>query len=122
MLRKSFQGIDEQNADFKAGNLMSPREQAAHLCTCYMAAKDAAEGNKPTWETYDVADKSWPALSASFDQLRKSAVDAYTDDDEEKLKHANDYIASHDNYHVGQMCAIRLAMDPGWDPYCIYEP
>ena len=39
---------------------------------------------------------------------------------EEVVKHAFDYVALHDCYHVGQMCTLRLTLDPEWNAYSIY--
>ena len=119
MLLKTFEGIEEGNADFKTGNLMSPREQAVHLCTCYMAAKDLADGSKPNWKAYEVEDPRFPAVLERLRLLRQTALESFGSDDE-SIKHADEFLVGHDHYHIGQMCAVRLAMDPSWDPYCIY--
>ena len=121
MLRRTFEGLDDSNCDFKSGNLMSPREQVTHLCVVYMGAKDVAAGRQKDWASYQVNEPSWAGLLAAFDSLRSEAVNAFDLENEESMKHASDYLIGHDHYHVGQMCAVRLAMDPQWDPYCIYS-
>jgi hypothetical protein len=119
MLQRVFQGLDARSADFETGGMMSPRKQAAHLIRCYRACQDASQGREPAWETYEVDDSDWQSLLDQLQTDRLRAVSGVTEDPE-KIKSANTFILGHDHYHLGQLCAIRLAIEPDWNPYAIY--
>jgi hypothetical protein len=119
MLRRAFDGVDDRSADFEIGGMMSPRKQAAHLIRCYRACEDVSKGKEPAWETYDVDDSDWGSLMQLMEPDRSRAVSGVTDD-RKSIENANTFILGHDHYHIGQLCAIRLAMDPDWNAYAIY--
>ena len=122
MLDKVYEGIDEATLDMRISPAaMTPRETAEHLCECYVASAKVAVGAKHEWGTYEAVDKSWPALGEQMRTLRTVAADACLNGTDEGLESASHYMISHDNYHVGQLCSIRIAADANWDPYCIYQ-
>jgi hypothetical protein len=60
-------------------------------------------------------------LRKTWSEQRAKAVDAALSQDEDKgLKNAYEYIIGHDNYHVGNLVASRLQVEPEWDSYAIY--
>ena len=122
MLDKVYEGIDDKTLDLKiAPTAMTARELSEHLCECYVAAAKIAVGEKHDWGTFEAADKTWPALFEQMKDLRTVAMDACLNGTDAGLDSASHYMISHDNYHVGQLCTIRLAADADWNAYCIYQ-
>jgi hypothetical protein len=122
MLAQTFKGLSDETAATKIGSMMSPKEMVAHLAECYVAAKKDIEGTKHEWGTYSPPSQSWDNLLDELGQRRKEAVDAILlKGDDQALRVATDFIVGHDHYHIGQLCAIRISIDPAWDSYSIYE-
>jgi hypothetical protein len=122
MLSKTFEGLTNETAGTKVGNLMTPKETVEHLTEAYIAARKHVVGEKHEWGTYKPSNPSWDNLLDELGQNRKAAADAViAKGDDDALTSANMYIIGHDHYHIGQLCAVRLAMDPNWDAYCIYQ-
>jgi hypothetical protein len=117
-----FNGLDDSQADIKAApHMMSPRETSIHLAECYEASEKAARGEEHSWGTYQPAGTGLTELVAEMKSKREAAVQAISGAEPDKAVHAaTDYIILHDAYHVGQMCANRLAVDPEWNAYSIY--
>lgn len=122
MLAQTFKGLTNENAGTKIGGMMTPKETVAHLAECYIAAKKETQGEKHEWGTYKPSNDSWDNLLDELGQTRKEAVDAILASGDDKALHAaTEYVIGHDHYHIGQLCAMRMAMDPTWDSYSIYE-
>src|SRR5438309_8853909 len=123
-LTKVLEDMPEQGFDLKVTEAaMSPREQIAHLAEAYECFSVNAGGGKYEWGTYKPASQETAALTAEFKKQRDKAVSAaLADPSDEKVKLAHDYIVGYDYYHVGQICLARLAVEPEWDPYAIYQP
>ncbi|MER3414413.1 MAG: hypothetical protein C4341_09345 [Armatimonadota bacterium] len=101
-------------------NILSPRQLAEHLCDCYRAAIAALKGESHDWGTYRLSDGGDPL--EAWRRERAAAIEAIRTGDPEKAPHVGlEYLALHDAYHVGQLCAVRLALDPEWDAYSIYR-
>ena len=122
-LDQALAGLKEEHVDTKVGGIaMSPRELLEHLADCYVNTVDAAEGKEPNWGSYSAPDKSWSGLLAEFKSTRAKAVEKILAAPEDKVGDlALAYVVMHDAYHVGQLCLVRIATDPTWDPYSIYE-
>ncbi len=121
MLEKTFEGLTEAEADHRFGHLMSPRQHATHLSEAYVAAVKHAKGEKHDWGSYQPAGSTWDAVLQDWRTRRAEAVEALLGaGDDESLKSASDYIVGHDHYHVGQMCSVRLNLNPQWNAYSIY--
>ncbi|MDQ2987018.1 MAG: DinB family protein [Armatimonadota bacterium] len=100
----------------------TPRETVEHLCEAYMAFLAGVDGEKWSWGTFSIEDKSKGNLLATFSEIRGRAVAAVCASDDEKcLKEAHAYIVAHDAYHVGQLCLVLMTTDPDWDAYSIYN-
>ena len=122
-ISKALEGLDESHADFKAvGSAMSARETMAHLAECYVAGVAHLEGTTHEWG-------SFRPQATDFDRLRDEMF-TYRDrfgeliaqnPTEDAVKTGFTYGASHDFYHVGQLCSLRLTLDPSWDAYSIYR-
>lgn len=101
---------------------MTPKEQVAHLMEAYEAFIETAAGRKYEWGSFHPASTEVSALMAEFKAKRAQAVAAaLSTEDESMVIHAHKFITGHDYYHVGQMCLARLATQPDWDPYAIYQ-
>ncbi|MBC8063708.1 MAG: hypothetical protein H7Y17_02680 [Chlorobia bacterium] len=119
-LEKVFDGLDA-SLDFRlTEKSMTPRETAAHLGECYVAMVKEANGEKHEWGTYEPSTTEWPAVWENMKELRAKATAAVLAKPGSESK-ASEFIVAHDNYHVGQMVATRMARDPDWDPYSIYN-
>jgi len=115
-VRAAFRGMEQPTWDAHlAANGMTPRETMVHLCDVYQYVVEKARGGEPRWNQY----QGGGSLD-DFDSLRARAVDAcFASDHASEL--LTDYIVVHDAYHVGQLCMIRRACEPGWDVYAIYS-
>ncbi len=100
---------------------MSARTTLAHLCECYVAAAKDAVGEKHEWGAYTLPDPTWTAALAEWQTQRAKAAELVCADDEKRLKQGHAYIVSHDAYHVGQLCQLRLKLEPEWNAYGIYR-
>ncbi len=122
-LEMATEGMSEDQMDHRLSpTSMTPREQIAHLCEAYQALITLFEGGKHQWGAYDAGDRTTGPLKAHAWDLRGRAIEAaFAKGDRDALKHAHDYVLAHDYYHVGQVCAVRVALDPAWDPYSIYN-
>jgi len=122
-LEKVLEGVKESDLDFKVSpTAMSMRELVEHLCEVYTCVEKESRGEKHSWGTFAIADKSWSNLLSEFNKTRAKALGIVSAAQEDKdILSANAYIVAHDYYHVGQLASIRLATDPTWDAYSIYN-
>ncbi|AIE87212.1 DinB family protein [Fimbriimonas ginsengisoli] len=122
-LAKAFEGAtEEQLNDKPVSSMMSIREQAEHLCECYVAAEKLSRGESHDWGSYAAPSGSWEDLAAQFWALRDKAAKALiTADTDTTLAEACAFLVEHDAYHVGQIAAIRIAQNAGWNAYSIYR-
>lgn len=120
-LEQVLQDFPEAALDSKmpAGS-MTPREVVVHLIEAYIAFDKSTRGEQHDWGSYRVSDCSTQGVMSEFRSTRSTAT-ANLGSDDQALKNAHAYIVAHDYYHVGQLCAARLAVDPEWDPYAIYR-
>jgi DinB family protein len=121
-LSKVLDGIPEAELDAKPlPTMMSAREMAEHLVEVYIAAGEQAAGQSHEWGSFKAADTSWGPLTAELWKEREAAAAAIlASSDPAVLGAGAAFLASHDSYHVGQLCALRLALNPDWNPYSIY--
>jgi hypothetical protein len=78
-------------------------------------------GGKHSWGTYQAPALPMGALIESFNALRGQAIEAGMSVFDSDISHLNDYLVLHEVYHVGQMAAVRQALNDGWDTYSIYQ-
>lgn len=102
-------------------SMMSPREILAHLCEVYVAAVSTSKGGKHRWGSFVPEETSRDGLLAECKRLRTLAAEAVLVDDESRLRLGTSYVVGHDYYHVGQLAAARLAVEPSWDAHSIYR-
>jgi uncharacterized damage-inducible protein DinB len=122
-LEKSFEGLpSELNDKALATGLMTPRETLAHLYEVYVACLTEASGGKHDWFEYKLPEDV-AANPGEFVWNKRSEVVALAKADESGAhsKALMDFVVIHDSYHVGQICALRLALDPAFVPYSIYR-
>ena len=122
-IKMCFEGLPAAQWDVAlATGLMTPKQTLTHLYEVYQAFLTEAAGGKHDWGTYQV-----PAEVAenpqNFAWEKRSEVRKLVEaDPSEKNCHlAMDFIVLHDAYHVGQICAQRVANDPDFNPYSIYK-
>ena len=122
-LAKVLEGLTEEQLDVKfTPSAMAIREQAEHLCEVYTAVDTVFQGKEHSWGSYTVEDKSWANLTSLLTSLRSKAIEWVTSSEEDKvLLRGAGFIVGHDNYHVGQIASVRIATDPSWDPFSIYN-
>lgn len=99
---------------------LSGRATLEHLTECYVAASQEAAGNKHAWGTYKFPDPAWEPALAEWKSRRDAAAVLVCADDEACLKRGHAYIVGHDAYHVGQLCQLRMKLDPEWNANAIY--
>lgn len=123
-LSRAFEGLTPELWDTSLDPAtMSPRVQVAHLAECYQAVLEKAAGREHAWGTMTIATENPEQLLAEWRTLRDRAVTAVLDPSAStELKAVGvDFILLHDAYHVGQLAMIRVARDPSFDPYSIYQ-
>lgn len=122
-LSKVLEGVDESALDFKIGpTAMTIREIVEHLCEVYTAVETESKGASHEWGSFSIEDKSWSNLTVHFQALRAKALEIVeAAEDEKAILNASAFVVAHDYYHVGQIATLRLATDPAWDPYSIYN-
>lgn len=123
-LRAAYSGLPESLAETKViEGGMTPAQMLEHVSEAYMAFIAKADGREHQWGSYRAEDRSFDGLRAEAFRLRDQAVAVALSrgDDEQLAEAAVDYLALHDAYHVGQICALRVAHDPAFDPHSIYR-
>lgn len=101
--------------------MMSPRQTMAHLYEVYEAVLVMAAGGKHDWGSYEIPPHVAEQIEHRLWDHRDKAIEAIMAMPDDQAAHtAVDYILLHDAYHVGQLCAHRLATESGWSPYSIY--
>lgn len=101
---------------------MTPREVLEHYCECNHNAALCADGAEPDWGNYQIDDKSTDNLWKVFKETRQTAIQKVQALEGPKLFEIGmGYLALHDAYHVGQVCQLRLHLDPNWNAYAIYD-
>lgn len=121
-LRAAFEGFPDAGLDTRlTPQSMTPRQIAEHLCDCYLAFEDALQGKKHEWGAYKAKGSSSEELLQEMMSLRGAAVEKALASTEVKHKlEALEYIPLHDEYHIGQLCLLRLEADPEWKFDSIY--
>jgi hypothetical protein len=120
-LGRATSGLDPANADFSVSpQARSLRELIVHLSETAVAVETIAGGGKFEWGSYKPQATDWEGLIAEWQGLRSKAIEALARWDDEAITIAADYIVAHDYYHVGQIVATRLAVEPEWNSYVIY--
>lgn len=122
-IEKAYEGLSEAEYDKKlCDSAMTPREILEHFCECYHNAVPYADGIEPKWGAFSIEDKSAANLWKVFAETRQRAVQkAQTLEGEKLFEIGMGFLAMHDAYHVGQLCQLRVHLDPSWNAYSIYE-
>lgn len=101
---------------------MSPIETVVHLTEATVACRKMLKGEEHDWGTYEAvssdAQTCLDLLMAERNALREDVVST---GDPTHINEVMAYSPDHDFYHVGQLCALRVAQDPGFNPYSIYS-
>lgn len=119
---KIFENLPEAAWDEKAApEGMTVRQIATHLCECYYAFSEMAQGRKYEWGTYSIDKMTPDHLLQLLDTLRNSATKLALAGDAKIMKESLGYLCLHDAYHVGQIALVRIRLQPDWDPYSIYN-
>jgi uncharacterized damage-inducible protein DinB len=120
-LKACFEGLPVELREASlAETSMSPRQTLAHLAESYQALAAHLSGEKFEWGKFSSEGLDWENLKSTTFTLRSAAL-AKASDKVDDLKAVHDYVIAHDAYHVGQLCALRLANEPGWEAYSIYR-
>jgi uncharacterized damage-inducible protein DinB len=122
-VRQVLEGFKPEYYEHRAwASAISPRETLNHLAEAYQAFITTSEGGKHNWGTFNLKGSTWDERLAEWSDLRNRACEiATSSNDGEVHKHAFEYIVAHDSYHVGQLAACRIEIDPSWDPFSIYQ-
>lgn len=120
-VEKSYEGLAD--FDYKLNSIAkTPREILTHFCETCEAFVTEANGGTHTWGTYSLPPMEPNELMAKYRKLRAEASEvALMATDPKMIKKASEYLVSHESYHVGQLCLIRLAIDPNWNAYSLYR-
>lgn len=122
-VEKVFEGLTPEQMTEKITPLaMTPDEQMEHLCEVYHAFLLTADGGKYEWgNSYSTGLSSLPE-KMEFLKSQHDIVVNKTEQNPELLgEKVCDFILSHNGYHVGQMCLVRLNLNSDWNAYSIYN-
>lgn len=120
-LFKSLDGLTGDGWGRSNGGSMTPKEMLVHMTDCCQAFLAARDGKEYDWGSYQATSTDPDQLLATLKADRAKCIEALqTWNDDKALQAAMGYLALHEAYHVGQICLIRLAIDPEWPPYSIY--
>ncbi len=122
-VEKAFEGLTPDQVNTKVTpQSMSPMEQAEHLCEVYFAFLTEAKGGKYEWgQGYDSGKATLEDKIELICSQHSEAVGLVEQNPDSTGKVACDFIISHNGYHVGQLCILRMMLDAEWNPYCIYN-
>lgn len=112
---------EDQFTSKPVDHIMSARECLEHMTECCIAAMAHAKGDKHDWGTYKFPEGTMAELVELFKGERAKAAACALENFEEKSFLAKDFLIAHEFYHIGQMAAVRLALDPEWNMYSIYR-
>ncbi len=101
--------------------MMSLKEILEHCMEACQAVITGVEGGKHSWGTFQAPALPMQQQIEHFNILRGHAISAGLSKIDEDAQWLNDYLVLHEVYHVGQMVAIRLAIDANWDFFSIYR-
>jgi uncharacterized damage-inducible protein DinB len=121
-LGKVLEGVREEDLDTKVESIsMTLRQHVEHLCESYVAAATELHGGHHEWGTFALPNRSIATLLDTFNQVRNdTAQKLLSAEGDQGLHLASAYIVLHDGYHVGQLCALRQAIDSSWSSFSIY--
>lgn len=120
-VKKALEGLSDFDSRVNE-HTFSAGETLEHLTECYVAFEASCKGEEHQWGTYSAPDKSPSGLLSAYEAGHAKSLEIVNgSDDENVLKHAADYIYLHESYHIGQLCTLRLTLDPEWNFYSIYE-
>lgn len=118
---KIFENLPPDSWDQKpAPEGMTIRAMAQHLCECYYAYSEMAQGRTYDWGSYAVEVTEPADLVALVLSLRSEAAKIALDGSDKAMKDSLEFLCLHDAYHIGQIALIRIRTEPNWDPYSIY--
>jgi len=122
-LQKVLEGLPPEQLEFRANPvMMSNRELLGHLVDTYRAYVAERDGRTYEWGSFSPAGLSAEDLGSAYVESRTGALAAaQAATTNEALVSGLGFIVLHDGYHIGQFCANRMAADPNWNPYVIYE-
>ena len=122
-LVKVTAGVAEEWLDAKPiSNMFTVRESLKHLADVYGVSLVVADGGTPEFGKFEFSGADWESQVNETFTLRTAAVQKFlSDPTESSLEKLTDYVLLHDAYHVGQLVAIRGALDPSWNSYSIYD-
>jgi hypothetical protein len=101
---------------------MSPRLILAHLLEVLEAVDLQLEGKDPQWGGYQANTTPFESLLKQYTARRKDTITRALESSEpQHLQILSNYIVLHESYHVGQLCGLRMAQDPTFDPFSIYQ-
>lgn len=101
---------------------MSPVEVLEHLLQVRHAVETEIKGEKYDWS--QPFSSGIDGLSPKLEAVKARTAELLAKMDLTQNSIATialDYFAAHDSYHVGQLCQLRMARQPEWDPYSIYQ-
>ncbi|MBX3097631.1 MAG: DinB family protein [Fimbriimonadaceae bacterium] len=102
---------------------MSPQEVIHHLTECCKAASHRiTQGTEfEGWGKTTMAGTTPEEWMEEFNACRAQAISAGLEEDNERHQMTLiDLLALHEAYHVGQLCTLRLQIDPDWNYLSIY--
>lgn len=122
-LGKCLDGLTpDQYASAPLASMMTPVQTMEHLCEAYTALEAALLKKSHEWGSYSSGISDPEQLKTHMFALRDRITQMVCESqDEQAYAMAEDYMVQHDAYHVGQLCACRIATDPEFNPYSIYQ-
>lgn len=109
----------EEKLTFETRNVY---ETLAHLIDVCYAYQHLRTGKKYKWQSFTTdCVKKEDVFSVFLEVWEKTREYACQIDTEKEFLDTVEYLALHISYHVGQICALRMKIDPKWDAKTIYQ-
>ncbi|MBS1728318.1 MAG: hypothetical protein JST51_16480 [Armatimonadetes bacterium] len=117
-----LKGLSESDFEKKpVEHLMSMKECLEHMTECCLAVQTISRGEKHDWGNYKFPKGTMSELIALYQSERAKSSAIALERFEEESHFAKDFFIAHEFYHVGQMAAVRMALEPDWNMYSIYR-
>lgn len=121
MIKVTLEAWPSEAFDKKAtAASMSAKETVSHLAECFVAVEAALDGLEYQWGAPPDLGERPQEVSEEFFRRRSSTAARLVAAGDKGATLGVDYLAMHEQYHIGQLCLLRMEFEPGWNAYSIY--
>lgn len=123
MVERSVAGLpDTLHNDRIHETAMSPAEAVEHLLQVRAAFAASLRGESWDWsQPFSSGIESLDDRISALKEQTASLLEKVDFGNAQQVESLIGYFPAHDNYHVGQICQLRMAREPEFNPYSIYN-